>query len=104
MTESALLIASAEVLPGKEEEFNRWYNDHHIPEFGNKLPKVKTVRRYFSKRGSPSFIAIYEYGSFDDLKKSVTSRESRDAAADADKQIGVLVKSFTYTSYDQIYP
>ena len=42
MKESALLIVSTEVLPGKEEEFNRWYNDHHIP---NSLARCRTSRQ-----------------------------------------------------------
>ena len=104
MTDSALLIVSADVIPGKEDEFNRWYNDHHIPGFSGKMPHVKTIRRYFSKRSFPNFIAIYEYASFDDLKKSLASRESAEASTDADKQVGVLVKSFSYSSYGQIYP
>ena len=104
MTEGALLIVSADVLSGKDEEFNLWYNDHHIPEFSNKMPYVKTVRRYFSKRGTPSFIAVYEYNSWEDLKRSIASKESNDAGLDADIQVGILVKSFTCTSCNQIFP
>ena len=104
MSEGALLIVSAEVLPGREQEFTQWYNDHHIPEFSSKMPFVRTIRRFFSKRGTPSFIAVHEYASWDDLKKSLASKESNDAGVDAAKQVGVLVKSFTYTSYNQIYP
>jgi hypothetical protein len=102
--DSTLLIVSAEVIPGKADEFNQWYNYHHIPNFSSKMPHIESIRRYFSKKASPNFIALYEFSSFDDLKKSLASRESAEAAADADLQIGVLVKSFSYGSFSQIYP
>ena len=100
----ALLVVSAEVIPGKEEEFNSWYNTEHIPNFSGKMPHVQKIRRYCSKRGTPQFITIYEFTSFDDLKKSLSSDEAKRAAEDAEKQVGRLVNSFTYNSYSQIYP
>ncbi len=104
MNNSALLIVSAEVVPGKEEEFNKWYDEHHIPLFAGKIPLVKSIRRFYSKRGDPHFITLFEYDSFDELKKSVASEESRVAGEDANKETGNLVKSFTYAVYSQIYP
>lgn len=104
MTESALLIVSADVIPGKEEDFNSWYNGHHIPDFAERMPYVQKIRRFYSKRGSPRFITIYEYASFDDLKKSLSSEEANQAAADADLQVGKVATSFTFSSYSQIYP
>jgi hypothetical protein len=101
---SALLIVSADVILQKEDEFNKWYDEQHIPNYSGKLPLLKAVKRYYSKRSNPQFLAIYEYASFDDLKKSMSSTESKLAAEDADKQIGKLVKSFTYGTYSQIYP
>lgn len=92
------------MISGKEEEFNKWYDEHHIPMFSGKMPHLKSVRRFYSKRSEPHFIAIYEFASFDDLKESMSSKESEAAGEDADKQVGVLVKSFTFNSYSQIYP
>lgn len=104
MNASALLIVSADVISGKEDEFNEWYDQHHIPNYSGNLPLVKSVRRFYSRRSNPQYVAIYEYGSFDELKKSMASEESKLAGEDADKQIGRLVKSFTYNTYSQIYP
>jgi hypothetical protein len=98
------LIVSAEVLAGKEEAFNKWYDEHHIPVYSGKMPLLKSIRRFYSKKSTPQFIAIYEYSSFDDLKKSMASKESQLAGQDADEQIGKLVKSFSYNTYSQIYP
>jgi antibiotic biosynthesis monooxygenase (ABM) superfamily enzyme len=103
VVEGAILIVSADVIPGKEEEFNKWYDEHHIPEYSGKMPYVKAVRRYYSKRSNPQFIAVYEYDSYDNLKKSMASEESNLAGEDADKQIGVLVKSFTFNPFSLIF-
>jgi hypothetical protein len=99
----AVLIVSADVIPGKEEAFNKWYDDHHIPLFSGKMPFLKSVKRFYSRRGSPRFLAIYEYDSIEDLKKSMASEESRLAGEDSDKQVGNLVKSFTFNTYSQIF-
>jgi antibiotic biosynthesis monooxygenase (ABM) superfamily enzyme len=98
------MIFSAEVIPGKEEEFNEWYDLHHIPLFAGKLPGLKNVRRFYSKRAEPQFLAIYEFDSFDDLKRAITSEESKAAGADHDAQVGVLIKSSKYGLYNQIFP
>ena len=104
MAGEAVLVVSAEVLPGKEEEFNRWCDEHHIPVYSGKMPFVKSIRRFYSKRGNPQFITLYEFDSFDDLKKSTASEEAQQAKLDADSQVGQLVKTFVYNSYSQIYP
>ncbi len=104
MADSAVMIYSAEVIPGKEEEFNRWFDDHHIPLFSGKLPGLKNVRRFYSKRSDPQFVTIYEFESYDDLKKALASDESKSAGSDADSQVGVLIKSSKYGFYSQVYP
>lgn len=104
MPSQALFIVSAEVIPGKEEEFNRWYDEHHIPLFSGKLPHLKSVRRFYSKNSNPKFLAIYEFDSYEDLEKSLSSEESKAAREDSTKQVGILVKPFTFNMYSQIYP
>jgi uncharacterized protein (TIGR02118 family) len=100
----AILIFSAEVVQGKEDELNKWYNEHHIPLFAQKLPGLRKVRRFYSKRADPQFLAIYEFDSFEELKKSLASEEMRAAAADAESQKGILINSSKSVVYDQIYP
>jgi antibiotic biosynthesis monooxygenase (ABM) superfamily enzyme len=103
LVEGAILVVSAEVVPEKDEEFNKWYDEHHIPEYSSKMPYVKSVKRYYSKRSKPQYIAIYEYDSYDNLKKSLASEESNLAGKDADEQVGLLVKSFTFNTYSMIF-
>ncbi len=98
------MVVTADVISGKEEEFNKWYNEHHIPIYSGKMPFLKSVRRFYSKKSVPHFLAIYEYSSQDDLKRSMASEESELAGKDADEQVGKLVKSFEFNVYSQIYP
>jgi len=91
------------VLPGKEEEFNKWYDQHHIPNYSGKMPLLKSVKRLYGKRSQPQFLALYEYASFEDLKKSLASPESDLSGKDADSQVGKLVKSFAFNTYTQIF-
>ncbi|HZW57154.1 MAG TPA: hypothetical protein VFF30_12765 [Nitrososphaerales archaeon] len=102
-TQHAVLVVSAEVIPGKDDEFNSWYDEHHIPSFSSKMPHLKSIRRYYSKKSNPQSIAIYEYSTMDELKISLASKESEDAGKDADAQLGKLVKSFTYNRYLQTH-
>ncbi len=104
MSNQALFIVSAEVIQGREEEFNRWYDEHHIPLFSGKLPHLKSVSRFYSKNSNPKFLTIYEFDSFEDLEKSLSSPESKAAREDSTKQVGILVKPFTFNTYSQIYP
>ncbi len=72
--------------------------------FSGKMPRVKSIRRYYSKRSNPQFLAVFEYGSYNDLKNSLDSEELKLAEKDANKQVGTLVKSFHFNTYSQIYP
>lgn len=103
MNKCALFFAYVDVIPGKEPELNDWYDNHHIPEYAGKLPLLKSVKRFYSKKSAPEFLAIYEYDSFDDLKKSLASEEAKAAGEDANKQVGVLIKSISYKTLAQIY-
>jgi uncharacterized protein (TIGR02118 family) len=98
------MVFSAEVVDGKEEEFNKWYDEHHIPLFSSKLPGLKNIRRFYSKRADPQFMTIYEFGSYEDLRKAMSSDESKAAGADSEAQVGVLIKSSKYGFYNQIFP
>ena len=99
----AILMVAAEVIPGKDEEFNRWYDEHHIPLFSSKMPHVKSIRRYYSPKSNPQSIAIYEFSSMEELKEALSSKESEAAGQDADSQLGKLVRSFSFKNYLQVY-
>ena len=42
-----------------EDEFNRWYDEEHIPERLS-IPGVLNAARYVAVRGGPKYLACYE--------------------------------------------
>jgi hypothetical protein len=54
-----LLMVYVDVPAELEEEFNRWYNEEHIPERLS-IPGVLNAARYVAVRGGPKYLACYE--------------------------------------------
>jgi hypothetical protein len=54
-----LLLVYADVAEEHEEEFNRWYDEEHIPERLS-IPGVLDAARYVAVRGGPKYLACYE--------------------------------------------
>ena len=54
-----LLMVFADVPAEVEEEFNRWYDEEHIPERLS-IPGVLNAARYVAVRGGPKYLACYE--------------------------------------------
>jgi hypothetical protein len=55
----AIFAAIGDVPPEHEAEFNRWYDEEHVPLLA-KVPGVLTARRFFDPKGKPRYIALYE--------------------------------------------
>lgn len=55
----ALFVACGDVPPEHEQEFNRWYDEEHIPLLC-KVPGVLGARRFFAAAGSPRYVALYD--------------------------------------------
>jgi hypothetical protein len=54
-----LLMVYVDVPEEHEEEFNRWYDEEHIPERLS-IPGVLSAARYVAVRGGPKYLACYE--------------------------------------------
>jgi hypothetical protein len=93
----------AEAIPGKEMEFNKWYDEQHIPLILRVNKYVKAVRR-FSTDSEPRSMAIYEYDSLEDLERYRASPAAREVRGDYEKQVGVVVKGASNKVYNQVYP
>ncbi len=59
-----LLMVYCDVAAEHEEEFNRWYNEEHIPE-RLAIPGVLNAARYKAVEGGPTYLACYELTSPD---------------------------------------
>ena len=54
-----MLMVFTDVAPEVEEEFNRWYNEEHLPERLS-IPGVLSAARYEAHQGGPKYLACYE--------------------------------------------
>jgi len=54
-----LLLVMIDVDPGHEEEFNRWYNEQHLPE-RLACPGFLSGRRFEAVEGEPKNLALYD--------------------------------------------
>jgi len=59
-----LLMVYCDVAAEHDEEFNRWYNEEHIPE-RLAIPGVLNAARYKAVAGGPTYLASYELASPD---------------------------------------
>lgn len=62
----ALLIVRSQVVPAREDEYNRWYNEVHLRDMRN-VPGVLSARRYVALLDEPKYAAVYELESEDVL-------------------------------------
>ena len=62
-----LLLVMMEVAPEHEAEFNRWYDQEHVPERMS-IPGFLRARRYRALEGGPKYLALYELESPDVLQ------------------------------------
>ena len=59
---TGLLMVWVDVAPELEDEFNRWYNEEHIPEL-TAIPGVLNAARYEAVKSGPKHLACYELES-----------------------------------------
>lgn len=62
-----VLLVLNDVVEACDEEFNRWYQQQHIPERLG-VPGFRTARRYRAVDGQPAYMAVYECESIDVLR------------------------------------
>ena len=54
-----LLMVYSDVAPEHDAEYNRWYNEEHIPERLS-IPGVLSAARYQAVQGGPKYLPCYE--------------------------------------------
>ena len=65
-----VFIVNASVPPGIEDDWNRWYNEVHLPEIGA-CPGFLSAQRYVCEDASGRrYVANYELESLDALKSA----------------------------------
>jgi antibiotic biosynthesis monooxygenase (ABM) superfamily enzyme len=90
MARRGLFIVMAMMTPDKEEAFNRWYNEEHLPRVLERHPGVLTGRRYKIIEGGDTyqFMAVYEYESYEALEKAQNSEATKQLIREYDEAFG----------------
>ena len=55
----ALFLACGDVPAEHEAEFNRWYDEEHVPML-RRVEGVLAARRFRAREGTPRYIALYD--------------------------------------------
>ncbi len=84
MPKGIMVVKSAPADPAREDEYNDWYDNIHVPEICA-VPGFVSARRYkvhgaaAGDPGSPAYLAIYEIDA-DDLTAPAAELRARSAA------------------------
>jgi hypothetical protein len=75
MEKKGVFIAMAKVAPKKDEVYNRWYNEEHLPRVIERLPGILSGRRYKIMEGEKEYqyMALYEFESYKALDTALGS-------------------------------
>ena len=90
MAGRGLIIIMAPMAPEKEEAFNRWYNEDHLPKVLERFPGVLSGRRYKIIEGEEKyrFMAMYEFESYEALEAAMKTDQAKQLAREYDEAFG----------------
>ena len=99
-----LLMVFTDVPPEVEDEFNRWYNEEHIPERLS-IPGVLDAARYVALRGGPKHLACYELAESDAWHSDEWQRWLKSPTPWSRRMSpGVVGTTYIRNLYQLIYP
>ena len=101
---TALLMVWTDVPADKEEEFNRWYNEEHLPE-RMAIPGFLSGARYEAVKGGPKHLAYYELENAAVLQSDAYTKVSKNPTPWT-RKIGpqAIGKPYIRNVYTMIHP
>jgi hypothetical protein len=101
---TVLLIVKATITKDREEAFNRWYNEEHIPQF-LQFKGAVSARRYKALLGEDKYqyMAVYELQDEATFRRLMDSEHMKSLKVDYDAKFG-SVSERTRFAYTQIWP
>ncbi len=99
---TTLMIVLVDIPADKEEDFNRWYNEEHLPEILG-MPGILNGARYEAVKSGPKHLACYELESPGVLQSDAFKNRSNTEWAQrvSPRLIGT---NFTHNVYEMIHP
>ncbi len=76
--------------PEKEEAYNRWYNEDHLPKMLERVPGILGGRRYKIMDGAEEyrFMAMYEFESYEALEAAMKTEQVKQLVREYDEAFG----------------
>ena len=98
-----MLSVRATVEPGREGEFNRWYDDEHVPDAVRMFPGCIGAARYkvLLGDGSHQYMALYAFESADKLSAALSGPELKELVKIYDRDIGAF-STRVRTTYERV--
>lgn len=99
-----LFVVRATIAKEREEEFNRWYNEEHLPQVLRYNGAV-SGRRYKRVTGADEYdyMAVYEFASEEVLQRFLRSDALKALRAEYDEHFG-SVSERVGTGWVQVFP
>ena len=99
-----LFVVKATITKEREEAFNRWYNDEHVPQF-LQFPGAVSARRYRAIDGEDRYryMAVYELRDEATYRRLMDSEHMKTLRAEYDAHFGP-VSDRARLAYEQVFP
>jgi hypothetical protein len=97
-----VMIAMFDVPDSVDAEFNKWYEEEHIPEKVGRVPGFTAARRYKSLDGRPNYLCIYELEDISVLEDPAYLANYR-SGTDTTERMKAKAKTFYRNVYVQIH-
>ena len=102
---TGLLMVWTDIDAEFEPEFNRWYDEEHLPRL-LQIPGLLSAGRYSAMRGGAKYLAIYELEDQNVLRSSAYLDSLRYQPSAARQKTGTsrIGRNFLRNAYRQIFP
>ena len=99
-----VLVVTMEVDPEDEAEFNKWYNEQHLPE-RMEIPGYVSARRFKLEdgEGALTYLCIWELEDGSPLESQMYQEQNADPTA-LYLRVNKTIKARTRGLYRQIFP
>ncbi|MGH7062162.1 MAG: hypothetical protein ACREFH_17365 [Stellaceae bacterium] len=102
---TGLLMVWSDIDTGHEPEFNRWYDEEHLPRL-LEVPGFLSAGRYTALQGGPKYLAIYELEDHNVLRSAayLDTVKYRPSAQRQEAGTSRVGRNFLRNAYRQIFP
>ena len=99
-----LFVVRATITKDREDAFNKWYNEEHLPQVLRYNGAISGRRyRQFAGGDKYDYMAVYEFASEEVLQRFLQSDALKELRAEYDKHFGA-VSERVGQSWVQVFP